>query len=113
MISPPLVYPTLPTSPGDASAPACDGDPVDFSQLPSPRLPDVSPLPPPPHGCLPFAAPAPPEPRVARPVVYRAGLFWHDGGRARAMRRGPAPPNLDVVVDWSRYVAGADIAEVS
>ena len=29
------------------------------------------------------------------------------------MRRGPAPSNLDVVVDWNRYVAGADIAEVS
>jgi len=112
----PSVYPALLPSPGDApTAPACDGDPVDVSQLPPLPLP-----PPPAYGGYPtIAAPPPapfapgPVPRAAHPVVYRAGLFWHDGGRARAMRRGPAPPNLDAVVDWSRYVAGADIAEVS
>lgn len=108
----PSVYPALNSY---APAPACDGDPVDVSQLPPLPLP-----PPPAYGGYPTIAASPPVPsapgpgpRAAHPVVYRAGLFWHDGGRARAMRRGPAPPNLDAVVDWSRYVAGADIAEVS
>ena len=54
---------------------------------------------------------AQPHLRVSHPVVYRVGGYVHDGGRRRAQRRG-AIINLDAVVDWNRYMSGADIAEV-